>query len=75
MADTRMTMPELKATLPEGWKLDQNIDGRYLFWNVKNNTYIWDHPDPGINKTTYKFLSYAKMDPYYEALSYTWGSD
>lgn len=68
-------MTQLKATLPQGWGLDRNLDGRYLFWNVENDTTTWEHPDPGIDKATYELPFFAKSDPHYEALSYAWGSD
>lgn len=75
VADTRMPMAQLNATLPEGWELHRTSEGRYLFRNVENGTSAWEHPVPGIDKATYELPPYAKLDPHYEALSYAWGSD
>lgn len=75
VVDTRMTMPQLQATLPEGWELYRNPEGRYLFRNVENGTSTWEHPDSAIDKATYLLPPYATLDPHYEALSYAWESD
>jgi hypothetical protein len=78
VADPRMTIPQLKATLPEGWEVCRNPEGKYMFWNDEEgpNTSTWDHPDPRIDKATYELPTYHDdLDPHYEAVSYVWGSD
>ncbi|KAF1961212.1 HET-domain-containing protein [Byssothecium circinans] len=75
--DTRMDIEELQKTLPEGWVVEKTIEGRYVFWDGRNDTTHWAHPDPKFDKELCD--SPAVLDPYpgfeprYEALSYAWG--
>ncbi|KAH8777850.1 heterokaryon incompatibility protein [Diaporthe sp. PMI_573] len=76
VVDPRMTIHQLKATLPKGWELYHTPEGRYLFWNAEDGTTTWEHPDPRVDKATYALpTSCEKLDSHYEAVSYVWGSD
>lgn len=76
VADTRMTIPQLQATLPKGWDVSYNPEGRYMFSLDDEAICSWEHPDPRVDKTTYELPKYHdELDPHYEALSYVWGSD
>lgn len=76
VADTRMTMSQLEATLPKGWFLARTLQGRYMFWSEEETTNHWQHPDSKIDKETYQLPTHHDiLETQYEALSYVWGSD
>jgi hypothetical protein len=76
-AETKMlSREELQSTLPEGWKVRQTLDGRYIFSDPFQTT--WKHPDSAFEETLYAgFAGDCTPDPecMYEAFSYVWGTD
>ncbi|KAF2671445.1 hypothetical protein BT63DRAFT_217171 [Microthyrium microscopicum] len=81
----RMTIEELRETMPYGWEAHETFDGRYFFTNkdikssYNDGSAIrhahWNHPDPGFDRSKYRNLgpdrSLTKVQ--FEALSYVWG--
>ena len=74
----RMTVKEIKKTLPPGWEAVENFEGRYIFcpgppaWEWTRS-----HPEPTIDASLYRLppqQDHWSFKPSYEALSYTWGS-
>lgn len=70
----RVSLKEVRETLPQPWEVAETLDGRYLFIVVGGKN-TWSHPTPGFNQDLIK----PDEDPpspqlKYEALSYTWGS-
>jgi hypothetical protein len=77
----RMTLTELKKTLPLNWDVHEaRASYRFLFSykNPETGSQIssWTHPIDTIDPTTYLHPNEQRRDyePRYEALSYTWGS-
>ncbi|KAF2000856.1 HET-domain-containing protein, partial [Amniculicola lignicola CBS 123094] len=75
----RMTLVEVQDTLPDGYEVHENLEGRYIFTNKDTKYASWLHPDPRFPIDKYDpaglsdpYLGYA---PEYEALSYTWGRE
>ena len=74
----RMSLSELQESLPHGWTIHENFEGRYIFENESNDEVSWTHPDPNLDRARYEVpVSGAELDfePIYEALSYVWGSN
>lgn len=71
--DLRLSLGQLKETLPRGWKVHRTPDDRYLFTNGQDNS--WTHPGPDIDRSKYGLPPEASSSrPKYEAISYAWGS-
>ncbi|KAI3556624.1 hypothetical protein CABS03_00904 [Colletotrichum abscissum] len=80
--DERLPVSELQKTLPDGWTVDQTLDGRYLFMSPRHSGIpnSWKHPDPEYDSKAYAMPEHSVSDifawhvPPYEALSYSWGT-
>ncbi|KLU92599.1 hypothetical protein MAPG_11544 [Magnaporthiopsis poae ATCC 64411] len=80
---TILSLEEIQATLPAGWKAYETVEGRILFscWSYKRqeDDVTWNHPVPGFDPSLYQIAPEPKDHPAtappskYEALSYTWG--
>ena len=72
-----MTVEELRLTLPRGWLALLTIRGRIIFLNPHGIS-TWIHPNPQISQAAYDITLHPTPSngdtPYFEALSYTWGS-
>lgn len=61
----------IQSGFPYGWYAYETLEGRVLFWNSVERSTSWDHPNPEYeNKPHEYYVGY----PFFEALSYTWGS-
>ncbi|KAI1410744.1 HET-domain-containing protein [Hypoxylon sp. FL1857] len=75
----RMSLKEIRQTLPEGCKAYETLEGRVIF-NTRNEDgrwrTTWSHPDPSFPRDKYDPVDQgdAQSKLNYEALSYTWGS-
>lgn len=49
----RLSITEVRETLPEGWQIFETIERRYLFWNSSTSESSWDHPNPKISRIIY----------------------
>ncbi|OCK81163.1 HET-domain-containing protein [Lepidopterella palustris CBS 459.81] len=73
----RMTLKELKKTMPPGWAVHETPQLKFVFECIGDptrNSYI--HPDPTIDRSAYERPlgdKYWDFIPQYEALSYVWG--
>lgn len=79
--DPRMSLGEVRVTLPKGWSVHQAQDGRYLFEKTsiagRNDSYTsWFHPDYHVPRESYELPQHEEKctAKSYEALSYAWGS-
>jgi hypothetical protein len=75
-ASERLSIEELRATLPEGKYVNETLDGRYIFTNdIMSYRIAWEHPDPSIDRSKYADLDVDRelATIKYEALSYVWG--
>ncbi|KAJ2995802.1 hypothetical protein NUW58_g1169 [Xylaria curta] len=63
---SHLSIKEIRATLPMGWKAFENLEGRVLYVGPRGTT--WDHPHSVKRKP-------KRPLPSYEALSYAWGSE
>ena len=75
---SRLTLSELRQTLPKRWHAEQAVDGRYFFWEDSASRPIsWNHPDGTMDPQKYTQAGYTRplATTQFEALSYTWGSD
>lgn len=75
----RLSIPDLRQTLPKGWTVQETLDGRYLFTEPTRDGECnsWLHPDFTIHPSLYEALDpedVSEYKPKFEALSYTWGS-
>ncbi|KAF2501347.1 HET-domain-containing protein [Lophium mytilinum] len=71
----RMSLREVRETLPPGWGVSETVEGDYIFGSRGQN--FWEHPVPNIERSRYARppeMPYTEYQPRYEALSYTWGS-
>lgn len=78
----RLTLEQVEARIPEGWKVYETLERRYLFdhlWDNDDGDTTWVHPDPEIDPKGYQVDVPTGQDPplepYFEALSYAWGTD
>jgi len=73
----KQSLEQIRASLPEGWEASETLDGRIVFGNRMQQRTTWTHPDPRYCGAAYKADEQAleMVEPAYEALSYTWGSD
>jgi hypothetical protein len=70
--DSRLCLKDLEKTLPNGWEVDETIDGRFIFYDGRSCQ--WDHPVAGFEPIKYQLSDGDdRFEPEYEALSYTWG--
>ncbi|KAJ0122645.1 uncharacterized protein J7T55_003160 [Diaporthe amygdali] len=75
MTQSRLSLENLRKTLPSDWRAGETVEGPYLFGHVKEETTSWKHPDPKIPAEKYLFRSPTQpFKPRFEALSYTWGT-
>ena len=80
--DERLPISALQKTLPDGWTVEQTLDGRYLFMSPRHSEIpnSWKHPDAEYDPKAYELPvrsvgdSFAWHVPPYEALSYFWGT-
>jgi hypothetical protein len=73
----RLSLCELKTTLPADWQVYETVEGRYIFEQPDSDLTSWVHPDPDIDFSAYEKVGearYQNFRPRYEALSYTWGT-
>jgi len=73
--EKRLSLRELRATLPVGWHVFETVAGRYIFEHPESDLTTWVHPDPNVSacKQVGEAPSITFL-PRYEALSYTWGT-
>jgi hypothetical protein len=77
----RMTLKELKGSLPSGWDVYETLDSRYFFYCgalERGGVFksAWTHPNPTFDLFRYELPSEEELsycEPRYEALSYAWG--
>jgi len=71
------SLAPLQATLPEGWRVTETVDGNIIFvYNVKERT-SWTHPDPTFQYREEDWRpapAVPEGQPSFEALSYSWGA-
>ncbi|KAH7310612.1 heterokaryon incompatibility protein-domain-containing protein [Stachybotrys elegans] len=80
--DERLPVKDVQKSLPDGWTVEQTLDGRYLFMSPRHSGIpnSWKHPDAGYDPKSYELPVYAVSDsfewhvPPYDALSYSWGT-
>ena len=76
----RLSLPEIKKTLPPAWAVTQTQEGRYLFIPppTSREDSTWDHPDTTLEPCAYRVDAEAANSMVselgYSALSYVWGS-
>ncbi|KAF2811268.1 uncharacterized protein BDZ99DRAFT_415778 [Mytilinidion resinicola] len=74
----RMSLNELRSTLPSRWDVKETVEGNYIFYDeVSSGSTSWIHPDPKLDSSRYANppeLPSPDFQPRYEALSYTWDS-
>jgi hypothetical protein len=73
---TRLTLPELRKTLPSGWSVGETLEGRFLFWIAETEQSFWTHPCPSFDWALYEGYTEElpiEFAPRFEALSYVWG--
>ncbi|KAF2490269.1 HET-domain-containing protein [Lophium mytilinum] len=73
----RMSLKELRNTLPPGYKAFETVDNEYIFWSADTDSSSWVHPDSDLHPSRYAQLPEVPgldFRPRYEALSYAWGS-
>lgn len=74
----RMTLTELRKTLPPGWVANENVEGRFIFASAEVWPGTWSHPDKSIDASRYALdadSSETIETARFEALSYVWGSE
>ncbi|KAJ8131818.1 hypothetical protein O1611_g1808 [Lasiodiplodia mahajangana] len=74
---TRLSIEEIRRTLPQGWAARETIEGRIIFKDRETRSTTWIHPVPDIDRALYDPIPDGKANlsvPVYEALSYAWGS-
>ena len=72
----KLTLDELRSTLPPGWDAYENVDSRYIFCNKSTQETSWAHPNVDFDCSEYENtyeLPPQNFEPKYEALSYVWG--
>lgn len=72
----RLSLSEVQQTLPEGWKVHETLEGRYVFRHDETSVSTWTHP-LSIDSKSYDSEEQGDNDglfQLYEALSYTWGA-
>ncbi|KAI3395932.1 hypothetical protein diail_643 [Diaporthe ilicicola] len=78
----RTSREDLERNLPQGWRLGETLEGRYIFDRLDDETgdweAAWSHPDPGLDSSSY--TTEVKDDLVtssvkFEALSYCWGRE
>ncbi|KAL8866973.1 MAG: hypothetical protein Q9174_005961, partial [Haloplaca sp. 1 TL-2023] len=80
--DERLPISELQRSLPDGWIVEQTLNGRYLFMSPRHSGIpnSWKHPLADYDEKAYELPKTSAHDaslwhlPPYEALSYTWGN-
>ncbi|KAI0839984.1 HET-domain-containing protein [Hypoxylon sp. FL0890] len=72
----RLSLKEIRGTIPYGWRAFETFEGRVIFWNNEEEYTTWSHPDPNFPRDKYDPVDrqgeQSRVD--YEALSYTWGT-
>lgn len=74
----RLSLRELRKTLPEGWEAFETPEGRYFFDSDEVDCIQYTHPNANFRPELYApALSHSDrgFKPEYEALSYVWGSN
>ena len=61
-SDTRSSLKEIQTGLSRSWRVYQNLEGRYFFWNKVENITQWYHPNPEVESSLYDCP--AVLDPY-----------
>jgi hypothetical protein len=68
---------QIRESLPVGWSVFENLEGRFLFWDNETYYSTWEHPDANysLDETNCQNLKApaALCSPPFEALSYVWG--
>jgi len=76
----KMTLKELKKTIPPHCRVFENLEGRFIFQQEDEDGYgtnSWTHPDLNFDQQRYfpsPDDSASRFEPAFEALSYCWGS-
>jgi hypothetical protein len=78
---SRLSLAQLRSTLPEGYNVHETLEGRYLFERIPDAgsaqpaTTSWDHPDQSLDRALYgqRSLGVIPSKLNFEALSYEWG--
>ena len=70
----RLSLKEIRRTLPLGWKAFEVLGARIIFSKQNDQAMLtsWVHPDASIDRDLYDPQDF-NID--YEALSYTWGAN
>lgn len=83
LKDERLPVSALQKTLPDGWTVEQTLDGRYLFMSPPHSGIpnSWKHPDAEYDPKAYELPEHSVGDSFAwhvpssnEALSYSWGT-
>ena len=59
----RMSLEELRSTLPPKWRVYETVDTRYIFEHPESETTTWAHPDGSVSAATYE-LRAPSENPY-----------
>ncbi len=73
LKDRRDAFNKIKTTLPPDWKVDETLEGRFIYWKDTNTGSSWDHP-VGLDFGAPSPCPPADFQLAFEALSYVWGS-
>jgi hypothetical protein len=67
----------VRHTLDETWQAYETLESRIIFWDTAESTTTWIHPDPHYDGPSYAHHPdlLNRVEPVFEALSYTWGSE
>ncbi|KAF2491615.1 HET-domain-containing protein [Lophium mytilinum] len=71
----RMSLKEIRSTLPSTWQAVETVEGDYIFYNSEDDHTYWRHPDAAVDSSRYARPPEAPgpgFQPQYEALSYSW---
>jgi hypothetical protein len=74
----RLTKEEIEKTLPPGWMVFINMEGRFVFECQEPNFSKYEHPNPDLptkDYVGYNDTTDPDYQPSYEALSYVWGTE
>lgn len=72
--ELRHELEEARALLPEGWMIENTLEGRLIYWRKGDGrTTTWTHPNASFTKKTVWDRDKNRERAQFEALSYTWG--
>lgn len=71
--DARLSLDELRATMPDAWSVYETMNSRYIFERDDEMT-SWIHPRPDFDQSLYSGYPPTPLaTSEFEALSYVWG--